>query len=307
MFLFKKKHMFIFLIVLMILVGIIGFSLRERSNLTLVEDFIHDSVGWVQQLVNEPINWTTTFFSNVNEIKNVYSENQELKSQLEEIRQLEYENQELSKELEELQAIVGKTETDFLQNFNAIQASVVARSKDNWFKQITINKGTQDGVLPNMAVITGEGMIGKVQTSSPFTSTVLLLNGFDRSNRISVNVDQEDTATDMSGFIVGYDEQTDLLLLELNENNDNLQAGQYVFSSGLGGVFPKGLEIGEVTEVTEGRYSLTKVAYVKPAADLESVHHVMVIDRGMITTEEADRLAREAEEEAESAEEVDES
>jgi rod shape-determining protein MreC len=307
MFLFKKKHMFIFLIVLMVLVGLIGFSLTKRSNLTVVEDFVHDSVGWVQQLVNEPIQFTTTFFSNINEIKNVYTENQVLKSQLEEVRQLEYENQELVKELEELQTIVGKTETDFLQNFEAIQASVVARSKENWFKQITINKGTQDGVQPTMAVITGAGMIGKVQSSSPFTSTVLLLNGFDRSNRISVNIDQEDTATDMSGFIVGYDEETELLLLELNENNDNLQAGQQVFSSGLGGVFPKGLEIGKVTEVTEGRYSLTKVAYVEPSADLESVHHVMVIDRGIITTEEADRLAEEAENQAEDGEEVDES
>ncbi|SER74695.1 rod shape-determining protein MreC [Gracilibacillus ureilyticus] len=301
MFLFKKKHLFILLIVLMILVGLIGFSLSKRSNLTLIEDFVHDSVGWLQQVVNEPVNFTTTFFSNINEIKNVYSENQELKAQLEEIRQLEYENQEKTKEIEELQAILGKTESDFLQNFNAIQASVVARSKDYWFKQITINKGTQDGVGPNMAVITGEGMIGKVQTSSPFTSTVLLLNGFDRSNRISVNVDQDENAADMSGFIVGYDEETDYLLLELNENNDNLKAGQVVFSSGLGGVFPKGLEIGEVTEVTEGRYSLTKVAYVKPSADFESVHHVIVIDRGMITTEEAEAA------EEESTDEVDES
>ncbi len=88
---------------------------------------------------------------------------------------------------------------------------------------MTINKGTEDGVEPNMAVITGEGMIGKVHASSPFTSTVLLLTGFDRSNRISVNVNQEEKTEDLSGFIVGYDDEKNLLLLEMNEDDQGLK------------------------------------------------------------------------------------
>ncbi|MFC4388353.1 rod shape-determining protein MreC [Gracilibacillus marinus] len=283
MFSFKKKYLFIFLLVLMVLVGLIGFTMRERSNLTIVEDFIHDSFGSVQQIINKPIEFTTDFFSNIKDIKNVYKENEQLKSRLEEIRQLEYENQELEKEMIELKEIVNKSDSDFLQSFESIHASVVSRSKDNWFKQITINKGSEDGIEPNMAVITGKGMIGKVQSTSPFTSTVLLLNGFDRYNRISVNVDVKEESEDLSGFIVGYDEEKDLLLLELNENNDKLQEGQFVFSSGLGGVFPKGLQIGEVQQVTEDRYALTKVAYVKPTANLDVIHHVIVIDRNMIS------------------------
>ncbi|WP_058307245.1 rod shape-determining protein MreC [Gracilibacillus massiliensis] len=283
---YKKKRLFIFLISLIIIVGLIGFSLRERSNLTIMEDFIHDTVGWIQEVVNKPITFTTTFANNVKEIRNVYRENQKLKSSLEEMRQLEYENQELTKEMNELKETLEKTDSDFLQSFNSIQASVIAKSKDQWFKQITINKGTQNGVEPNMAVITGKGMIGKVQNSSPFTSTVLLLNGFDRSNRISVNVDVEDAETDIAGFIVGYEEETDNLLLELNDNNQNLAEGQYVFSSGLGGVFPKGLEIGEIVEVEADRYELTSIAYVKPSADLEQLNHVIVIDRNMTTLDE---------------------
>ncbi len=283
---YKKRRLFIFLISLIIIVGLIGFSLNERTNLTIMEDFIHDTVGWTQEVVNKPISFTTTFANNVKEIRNVYQENQKLKSSLEEMRQLEYKNQELTKEIDELKETLDKSESDFLQSFNSIQASVIAKSKDQWFKQITINKGTQNGVEPNMAVISGKGMIGKVQNSSPFTSTVLLLNGFDRSNRISVNVDVEDTDTDISGFIVGYDEETDHLLLELNESNQELEEGQYVFSSGLGGVFPKGLEIGEIMEVEADRYELTSIAHVKPSADLEELNHVIVIDRNMTTLDE---------------------
>ncbi|PWU68339.1 rod shape-determining protein MreC [Gracilibacillus dipsosauri] len=286
MFFFKKKQMFILLISLILIVGIIGFSLRDRSNLTMVEDFIHDSVGWLQRVVNAPVDFTTSVVANMKDIRNVYKENTILKSRLEELRQLEYENQELTKEIGELEKILGKKESDFLQNFTTIQASIISRSKDNWFKQVTINKGTEDGVEPNMAVITGEGMIGKVHASSPFTSTVLLLTGFDRSNRISVNVNQEEKTEDLSGFIVGYDDEKNLLLLEMNEDDQGLKKGQTVFSSGEGGVFPKGLEIGELVEVNDDRYGLTKIGYVKPSANLNEVNHVMVIDRAMATSDE---------------------
>lgn len=286
MFFFKKKQMFILLISLILIVGIIGFSLRDRSNLTMVEDFIHDSVGWLQRVVNAPVDFTTSVVANMKDIRNVYKENTILKSRLEELRQLEYENQELTKEIGELEKILGKKESDFLQNFTTIQASIISRSKDNWFKQVTINKGTEDGVEPNMAVITGEGMIGKVHASSPFTSIVLLLTGFDRSNRISVNVNQEEKTEDLSGFIVGYDDEKNLLLLEMNEDDQGLKKGQTVFSSGEGGVFPKGLEIGELVEVNDDRYGLTKIGYVKPSANLNEVNHVMVIDRAMATSDE---------------------
>ncbi|WP_208590360.1 rod shape-determining protein MreC [Gracilibacillus suaedae] len=293
---YKKRRLFILMISLIIIVGLIGFSLRERTELTIMEDFIHDSVGWAQEVINKPISFTTGVANNIKEIRNVYRENQQLKSSLDEIRQLEYENQELTKEIDELKEVMDKSESDFLQNFEAIQASVVARSKDQWFKQITINKGTQDGVQPNMSVITGKGMIGKVQTSSPFTSTVLLLNGFDRTNRISVNVFEEEKETDNSGFIVGYDEESELLLLEMNDNDGNLEEGQYVFSSGLGGVFPKGLEIGEVVDVEADRYELTSIAHVKPSADLEDLNHVIVIDRSMTTVDEIEEVEEQTEE-----------
>ncbi|WP_066194431.1 MULTISPECIES: rod shape-determining protein MreC [Gracilibacillus] len=282
----KKRRLFIIMISLIIIVGLIGFTLRDRTNLTMVEDFVHDSVGWVQEIVNKPIAFTASVTNNIKEIRNVYRENQVLKTNIGELRQLEYQNQELTQEIEELKEVLDKTESDFLQNFDTIQASVIARSKDKLFKEVTINQGTEDGVEPNMAVIAGHGMIGKVQTSSPFTSTVLLLNGFDRSNRISVNVNQAEADNDMSGFIVGYDEERELLVLEMNESNQEVEEGQNVFSSGLGGIFPKGLEIGEIKEVQADRYELTTMAYVEPAADLADLSHVIVIDRAMDTVDE---------------------
>ena len=117
---------------------------------------------------------------------------------------------------------------------------------------------------------------------------MLLLNGFDGTNRLSVNVYLEDSDRDASGFLVGYDEETSQLILELNERNDKIEEGQFVFSSGMGGLFPKGLEIGTITEVTQDKYQLTQLAYVEPSAELDEIHHVIVIDRLMTTTDEAE-------------------
>ncbi|WP_369813693.1 hypothetical protein [Halolactibacillus sp. JCM 19043] len=65
-----------------------------------------------------------------------------------------------------------------------------------------------------------------------FTSTVLLLNGFDRSNRISVNVDLPETETDAKGFILGYDDTREQLLLEFTDSYEDIPLDTTVFSSG---------------------------------------------------------------------------
>ncbi|GGM27330.1 cell shape-determining protein MreC [Paraliobacillus quinghaiensis] len=282
---FRRKRLFTILIGFIILVGLIGFSLRDRDELSSVEQFLQDVVGWMQQAVHTPVEYTTNIISNINDVKNVYQENQILKEQLARYQRNLYEVQELRKENQELMSILDKAQSDDITAFKSIHATISARSPEQWFKQVTINKGKQDGVQSNMAVITGEGMIGKVQSASQFTSTVLLLNGFDRSNRISVNVNLEGEE-DASGFILGYDQDREALLLEFTDYEGEIPEGEFVFSSGLGGVFPKGLEIGAIQEMTTDQYGLTQVAYVKPSADLYNLNHVIVIDRNVITSDE---------------------
>ncbi|CQR48007.1 Cell shape-determining protein MreC precursor [Paraliobacillus sp. PM-2] len=276
--------MFTILIGIIILVGLIGFSIRDRQSLTAPEQFAKDAISWMQQIIHTPVEYVSSIITNLDDMKNVYKENQRLKEELSQYQQTLYEIQELRKENEELSSIIDKTDSDKLDAYHPIQASVTARSPEQWFQQVTINKGLQDGVEKNMAVITGKGMIGKIQSSSQFSSTVLLLNGFDRSNRISVKVNLPNQEEDASGFILGYDKEREALLLEFTDYDREIKEGTFVFSSGLGGVFPKGLEIGEIKEVTMDQYGLSQVAYVETSADLSNVHHVIVVDRMMDTS-----------------------
>ncbi|SDK40791.1 rod shape-determining protein MreC [Sediminibacillus albus] len=272
---FRRTRLFIILIGFIVLVAFIGFSLRDRDDLTTAEEFLKDSVGWLQGIVHRPAQFTSNIFSNIDDIKNTYEENQLLKQRLAENKSLLYEIQELKQDNEELRSILEKAES--ISDYEPIQASVRSQSPEPFFKEVTINKGKQDGVRANMAVITGEGMIGKIQSAAEFSSTVQLLRGFDGSNRISVTVSQEDKE-DEAGFIIGYDEEKEALMLKLNSYDSEIEDGALVVSSGMGGVFPRGLEIGTIEEVTPDKYGLTQMAYVTPAADVDSMDHVIVVN-----------------------------
>lgn len=97
-------------------------------------------------------------------------------------------------------------------------------------------------------------------------------------NRSALKVDQEEP---IFGLIEGYDEESESLIFRDLENEDDIEKGQTIVSSGMGGVFPKGLLIGTVERVEMDQYGLTKIAYVKPAANLYDINHLMVVDRDL--------------------------
>ncbi|MFC7321023.1 rod shape-determining protein MreC [Halobacillus campisalis] len=274
--LFRRKRLMTVLIGFIILVALIGFSMRDRSELSVPEKFLQDSVGWVQTVFLAPVQLFDDSYQNIQKMLNVYDQNEVLKTRLDEYKGLIQENQQLQKDNEELRAALDKTES--LRDYTPIQSTVIARSSDRWFEQMTINKGEEHGVEKDMAVITSEGMVGKIISAGSFHSTVQLLSGFDESNKISSWVVREDEENAF-GLIEGYDSESGRLLLEGISLDEELEEGDTVISSGLGGVFPSDLRIGTVDEVENDQSGLTKTAYVEPFADLFDISHVIVVDR----------------------------
>lgn len=284
--LFRKKRLFILLISIIILVVLIGYSMRDRDNLSIAEQFVNDTVGWVQSIIYTPVNFITDVFTNIDDIKNTYQENKILKEKLSEYKTLIYEVQELKEENEELRDAIELTES--IRDYNPIQATVISRSPERWMEHVTLNRGSQAGIKKDMAVITADGMIGKVQSTSPFTSTVQLLTGFDQYNRISATISRED-GKNIFGLIEAYDEESHSLLFKIIEESDtDLEEGELVVSSGHGGVFPAGLLIGTVKDVIPDQYGLTQTALIEPAADMYDIDHVIVVDRSLPGEDDTD-------------------
>jgi rod shape-determining protein MreC len=277
---FLNKRLIILLVSIIILVALIGFSLKDRENLTWPEQFLKDTTGFVQNAVSRPVNYVAGFFENVQDLQNTYKENKELKTRLDELARLESEVQRLKKDNTELREILDKQ--DSLSDFEPKQATVIGRNPDRWHELLIINKGKNAGIEPNMAVITSKGLIGKVKSSNTFTSTVQLLSSMDPTNRISAEIQSKKSEY---GLIEGYDKEKGLLLLKRIPYDAKIEKDQNVITSGLGGVFPKSLLIGKVVDIVPDEFGLTQTAYVKPGADFYDIGHVMVVKRGALQPE----------------------
>ncbi|RWR11167.1 rod shape-determining protein MreC [Siminovitchia fortis] len=281
---FLNKRLIILLIGIIILVSLIGFSLRERENISRPEQFVKDIVGFGQSLAAKPAHKFAAFFENIDDLQNTYTENKKLKARLEGLAKLEKEIADLKKDNNELRETLEKKED--LRQFTPIQGTVIGRAPDRWYEQIIIDKGKKSGIKPDMAVITAKGLIGKVVSTSEMTSTIELLSSDNARYRVAAEI-QIKGKKSVYGLIDGYDKEKKMLLMkDLPIDEAKLKPGQSVVTSGLGGIFPKGLDIGKVEELTLDQFGLTQTAYVKPSADFYDFEHVMVAARSMPSAED---------------------
>lgn len=279
----RNKRLLLLLASLIILVALIGFSLKSDRKLTLPEQFTKDTIGFVQKIVLVPTNYVSHFFDNIQEMKNMHQENKILKSKLEEYLTISQKASELEQENEELRAVLGKTEEDDLSKYTEIQATVISRNPDQWYDTVTINKGSTDGITKDMAVMTASGLVGRVKSVSKFTSTVQLLSDVNRTNRIPASIQSD---SKVFGLVEGYDESGEYLLFKKIPSDTEIKKDQIVVTSGLSGIFPSNLVIGTVEKVEVDEFGLSKTAYVKPAADFYDINNVIVVDRVAETAEE---------------------
>ncbi|MEH6936651.1 rod shape-determining protein MreC [Bacillus sp. JJ664] len=271
---FQNKRLMIVLAAIILLVALLGYSLRNNRNLSIPEQFIKDTVSLTEKVFNKPAQYIAGFFNNISDLKDTYKENQILKSKLDKYVELSVREKELEKENKELKDLIGYTKD--LSDYESIQATVTIRDPDKWQQIITIDKGSTNGVEKEMAVVTAKGLIGKVKNVSKFSSTVQLLSASDRTNRISAKIQQKNT---VFGLIEGYDVEKQTLLFKRIPSNAKVKKGQTVVTSGLGGVFPKSLVIGKVEEIEPDEHGLTQTAYIKPQADFNDINHVIVVKR----------------------------
>jgi len=277
---FFNKKLILLLTSLILLVALVGFSLKERKQLSWPEQLIHDTSGWLQVVLNSPAQYVKGFVENVEDIKNVYEENKVLKKHLQDYVELDAKYGDLQQRYTSLEKQLHiNSATDILASKTHI-ALVISRSFDDWNQQLTIDKGRQQGIKKNDAVVTSDGFIGKIKDVSQFTSTVTLITAQKGNNQISVKVINKNGT---NGLIQSYDSNKNVLLLEKLRVDSKIKKGDKVVTSGIGCVYPAGLYIGKVKSVAADRYGLSKIAKIKPAANFDNLDYVDVVERQALT------------------------
>lgn len=280
---FANKKLILLLVGMIFLVALISFSLRDRYNATFPERIIKDTVGVAQRVVMVPTNYIVGIFSNIDALLNTYEENKRLKAQLEDFAVQQSALHDTKLENEKLRALIDKEES--LKAYDPLQATVISRNPDQWEEKLILDKGSVHGVEKNMAVLTAGGLIGKIILVTSYTSEVELLYTNNPNYRVAAMVQGE---KEVYGLIEGYDEERNELIMKRIDSNFEVKEGATVISSGLGGIFPKGVLIGKVTKISTDDFGLTKMAYVKPAADFSIIEHVIIAKRSLTAIDGSD-------------------
>jgi len=153
---------------------------------------------------------------------------------------------------------------------------VIARSPLQWFHTLTIDVGARDGVDDQTVVMDGKGLVGRVYRVNYFTSDVLILSG--RREGLFSGVGAKAERSGDIGIVEG-DNRRELRLSYLQPDAD-VVPGDVVITSGLGGVFPRGLPIGVIRSVVLDQDGLSKSAVVIPSADLSHVDLLLALLAG---------------------------
>lgn len=267
---FKNNKLMFFLISMVLLIVIVGYSVRAQSA-SLSEQYASDTSSFGGRIISYPVTFVSDFFSNI------FTSDEDIKKLKEEVKstdqikadkaRLEKENKSLKKELD----------MKDISQFNPISATVIGRSPDQWMNTIIIDKGKKSGMKENMAVITSEGLVGRIKKANQFSSQVELISTSVKTSKLSVDIQQDEE--NIFGMINRYDEDKDLLVISDIDNKYNIKKGSKVVTNGLGDQLPKGLLVGKVEKVENDEYGLSKVAYIKTSTNIKDLNHVYVAKR----------------------------
>ena len=182
-------------------------------------------------------------------------------------------NASLEKEIKELKDTLELNKT--LTEYDPVNATILSRNKSYWFNTITIDKGKSSGIRNNMAVITKNGLIGKINKVSDNSSEVKLITSDDVNYKVSVAIKTNEV--DNYAILNGYDKETGLIKATGIDKTTPVNMGDVVLTSGLGGMFPGGIYIGVVDKIESDKYNLSKTIYIKTNQNFNDIHYVTIL------------------------------
>ena len=220
-------------------------------------------VRYLGATVSLPFQGLGNVFTNLTSNQETLSD---LKAENERLQARNAELEESEQPAKRLQDLLNLQDSYSLQSTGA---RIIAGSTDSWSSTVTINLGSSSGLTVGMPVMASNGVIGQVVECGATSSTVRLIN--DENSSVSAMVQSTRAQGMLNGSASGQ------VTLDLIATSQTVNVGDVVVTSGLGGVFPKGLPLGKVTNVENTPGSLYLEVTVEPFASTENFEEVLVI------------------------------
>lgn len=238
-----------------------------RRGVSVVTTPASSAGRWIFTPLRNFRGWTGDLFTNNKDAKKLAAENEDLRTKVMQLEESRLEAERLRKLLDVKNAL----------ELESSAARIIGTSVNNWNDAILIDKGTKEGIEVGMAVIAEGGLVGKVVEVSPYSATVQLID--DTSSGVASMIQ----SSRAEGIVNGGGDDT--LHLNFIPKDVEVKPGDVVITSGLGGVFPKGIIIGEVLIATVDSSNVYQTIIVTPAVDPSKLEEVLVITDSSAATQ----------------------
>lgn len=242
---------------------------------SLKPNFVSNAVGViispVQKVISTAINSTQNFFSFIFNMEEYRTENEELKHKVALLEKEIRETEELKKENTRLRSMLDMRERTV--EYVTETAEVIAKDSGNWFNSFSVDKGSVDGVELYDPVITDNGLVGYVSEAGSTYSRVVSI--IDSTSSVAASVKRTGDSAIVEGDLK-LQEQGRCRMVYVDKESI-ITAGDDLETSGMGGIYPKGIYIGKVLEITDDGTGLSQQATVDPAVDFDSITEVFII------------------------------
>jgi rod shape-determining protein MreC len=153
----------------------------------------------------------------------------------------------------------------------SIAASIIGEDVTPWFSTVIIDRGSIDGIREGMPVVASAGLVGRVVRQAANSSRLLLIT--DHASAVAATIERSRARGVVKGKGAG------LCSLEFSERGEDVKVGDIVVTSGIGGVFPKGIPIGEVSMVKKGEFGIFQTVELRPFVSMSRLEEVLVLVR----------------------------
>jgi rod shape-determining protein MreC len=224
----------------------------------------------IQNVSSKATGATSNFFSQIFNFRSIAAENEQLKQRLSEVESQLHVARQQAAENDRLKGLLDLRDK---RTYETVPARVIARDPSVWFNTVTINRGSSSGVAVNMPVVSATGIVGRVVTVSPWASQVMLVT--DEKAGAGAVVGQ----LGESGALGSVRGRPDLGLIEMRyvSGQEKVVAGDYVMTTGQDGIYPPGLNVGEVVDVKNGTATQPHQILIRPGSRLDRLEEVAVL------------------------------
>mgnify|MGYP000004701385 FL=1 len=265
----KKSGIIGIIITIIILIILVIFSNTNSENISIIENIASKVVMPIENsltYLKNKINNNDKFFANVNELK---TENESLKQAKSELEQKLREYEIIKNENEQLKQELNLAEK--YGQYTTVPGTIISRDISNYSKTLVINIGSDNGVKEKMTVIADEGLVGYVVSTTNKTSKIQTI--VDSASATSCLA----STTRDTMICKGTIENKSILSASNIETNARIIQGDSVETSGLGGIYIKGIHVGKIKKVNEGSNKTDSYAIIETAVDFEKLETVLVI------------------------------